>query len=352
MPAGPPPSSPSDSAPARRSEGLPLGPGSSGQAVEDLQARLVQVGLDAGDDGVYGATTEEAVRRFQEQRGIRVDGVCGRQTWTTVVEAGWRLGDRLLYERVPLLRGDDVHDLQERLGGLGFLEDKVDGILGPQTRSALQDFQRNCGLTVDGICGPQTVAELVRLGNRAPTAVKAGVVERARLRSTPRRLAGRRVLIGDLGGVGALTAAVEQALHHAGAQTSVTAHPDGSQQAVEANALGVDLYVGLTVAVGDVARCAYYSTARFTSEGGQRLAGLLAAGLEDSTALATSVAVTGMRLPVLRETRMPAVVCELAPVRSVVERGGTLAEVVRAAAGQWFADPLSPMPPHAGDPPS
>lgn len=323
-----------------RAETLPLGRGSSGQAVEDLQARLTSIGHDPGADGSYGAATEAAVRHFQEQRGIRVDGVCGRQTWTSIVEAGWRLGDRLLYEKVPQLRGDDVHDLQERLGGLGFLDDRADGILGPRSREALQDFQRNCGLTVDGICGPQTIAELVRLSNRTPATIKAGVVERARLRATPRQLAGRRVLIGDLGGVGALAAAVDQALHQAGAETSVTAHPDGSHHATEANALGVDLYVGLTVASSGAARCAYYATARFSSEGGQRLAGLLAAGLGDSAALDGTVLVTGMRLPVLRETRMPAVVCELGPARRVVERGDALADVVRSKTGKWFADPL------------
>jgi hypothetical protein len=43
---------------------------------------------------------------------------------------------------------------------------------------------------------------------------------------------------------------------------------------------------------------------------------------------------------VLRETRMPAVVCELSPARSVVEQGALLAERVRAAVASWVADPL------------
>ena len=76
--------------------------------------------------------------------------MCGPQTWNALVDAGWQLGDRLLYERSPMLRGDDVADLQVRLGGLGFLDDRVDAILGPRTRRALEDFQRNSGLTVDG----------------------------------------------------------------------------------------------------------------------------------------------------------------------------------------------------------
>ncbi len=322
--------------------GLPLRPPASGAAVADLQDRLRAVGVDLDDDGTYGAATEDAVRRFQQSRGIRVDGVCGRETWSALVEAGWRLGDRLLYERTPMLRGDDVTDLQVRLGGLGFLDDRVDGILGPRSRRALQDFQRNCGLTVDGICGPETIAELVRLDARTPTTVKAGVVERARLRATPRQLAGRRVVIGDLGGVGALAVAAERALQAAGATVVITSHPDGSAQAQEANALEADLYLGLRA--HDESRCAFYATAAFHSEGGHRLATLLAEGLGGATALDTDVAVTGMRLPVLRETRMPAVVCELAPPRRVVERNPVLAALVRDTVGAWIADPLPASP--------
>lgn len=313
-------------------------PGATGPSVEDLHHRLRRIGHTPDDGGLYGPDTQETVRRFQEERGIRIDGVCGRHTWSALVEAGWRLGDRLLYERAPMLRGDDVFDLQARLGGLGFLDDRVDGILGPISRRALEDFQRNCGLTVDGICGPETISELVRLGAHAPTTVKAGVVERARLRATPRHLAGRRVMIGDLGGVGALAAAVERSLHTAGAATVIAGHPDGSAQAHEANALDADLYLGLVVA--DDPRCAYYATAAFTSAGGQRLAMLLAAGLAQSSALDRSVPVMGMRLPVLRETRMTAVVCELAPPRAVVERSAALAELVRATVGAWVTDPL------------
>lgn len=320
---------------------LPLRPGASGPAVRDLHDRLRRAGFGAEGGDAYGPATEASVRAFQEARGLRTDSVCGPVTWTTLVEAGWRLGDRLLYERVPMLRGDDVADLQARLGGLGFLDDRVDGILGPHSRRAIEDFQRNCGLTVDGICGPESVAELVRLAPRTPTAVKAGVLERARLRATPRQLAGRKVLVGDLGGVAALATAVERALHAEGAQVAVTADPDGSAQAQEANALDADLFLGLTI--GPSSSCAYYETGAFRSDGGHRLAARLADLLGAPAGLGHPVDVSGMRLPVLRETRMTAVVCELSPPRVVVEHTGGLAELVRAAVGAWVADPLAAL---------
>lgn len=319
-------------------DALPLRKGDQGPAVDDLHHRLTRWGAAPGDTSAYDDATEAAVRRFQDERGIRVDGICGRQTWSALVEAGWRLGDRLLFERQPMQRGDDVAELQTRLGGLGFLDDRVDGFLGPRTAGALRDFQRNCGLTVDGICGPETIGELVRLGARTPTAVKAGVVERARLRATPRELAGRRIVVGDLGGVAALAAMVEKVLHTLGAQVTVLSHPDGSAQAQEANNLGAELYLGL--GVGTDPRCAFYATHGFRSEGGERLATILADELGRSALLEDPVMVVGMRLPVVRETRMPAVVCELSPARTVVALGAELAEVMRVAVSSWVADPL------------
>ncbi|MDP9441425.1 MAG: peptidoglycan-binding protein, partial [Actinomycetota bacterium] len=127
-----------------------------------MQRRLVALGLDLGDDtpGTYGTGTVAAVLAFQERRGIRVDGVCGPQTWSALVEAGYRLGDRPLYLTHPMLRGDDVAELQRRLGSLGFDGGRVDGILGARTERALADFQRNAGLVSDAVCGPATLAAL------------------------------------------------------------------------------------------------------------------------------------------------------------------------------------------------
>src|SRR6266545_2786243 len=96
--------------------------GSAGEPVRDVQRRLAAVGYStAGDDpGVFGAATQEAVRKFQEQRGLRSDGDVGPETWAALVETGFVLGDRHLYLRAPMLRGDDVVDLQRRLNAMGF----------------------------------------------------------------------------------------------------------------------------------------------------------------------------------------------------------------------------------------
>ncbi|MNL16335.1 D-alanyl-D-alanine carboxypeptidase [compost metagenome] len=59
-----------------------LGVGHSGQAVTAMQQRLKDLGIDPGPiDGVFGPMTQVAVKTFQQQQGITVDGVVGPETW-------------------------------------------------------------------------------------------------------------------------------------------------------------------------------------------------------------------------------------------------------------------------------
>ena len=134
--------------------------------------------------------------------------MCGAQTWNTLVEAGFCLGDRFLYRRTPMLRGDDVADLQQRLGALGFDAGRVDGIFGDLTQAALGEFQRNAGLPVDGIVGATTLQELARVQARhAQPELVSTVRARERLRQAPPTLAGRHLAVGEAGGLGTTVAA-------------------------------------------------------------------------------------------------------------------------------------------------
>lgn len=55
--------------------------GSSGQNVRDIQKKLSDLGYDVGGvDGIYGQKTETAVKQFQRDAGIDVDGIVGTQT--------------------------------------------------------------------------------------------------------------------------------------------------------------------------------------------------------------------------------------------------------------------------------
>lgn len=55
--------------------------GSRGQEVREIQQKLRELGLYSGSvDGVYGTATQKAVRQFQKNCGLTVDGVAGPKT--------------------------------------------------------------------------------------------------------------------------------------------------------------------------------------------------------------------------------------------------------------------------------
>lgn len=327
----------------RSIEGLPLRSGDEGPAVRDLQDRLSAVGhaVDRRDGDRFGASTELAVRSFQAQRRLTEDGVCGIQTWLTLVEAGYRLGDRYLYLRTPMLRGDDVTELQRRLSALGFDPGRVDGILGADTERALKDLQRNLGLIVDGVCGRDVLAELARLVGRAAEGDVAGTRERALLRHGSPELTDKRIVIGDLGGLDALTHAVCRSLGDRGAHTVSLSDPDESAQAAAANQLDAAAYVGLRLTDASSASIEYYRGSSWSSPGGSLLATILVERLMKD-GLPVDAAPRGMSVTLLRETRMPAILCRLGPPSTVVGATSLLAAAVSASLAAWVAAPVDP----------
>ncbi len=55
--------------------------GSRGQEVRQIQQKLRELGLYSGSvDGIYGVATQKAVRQFQKNCGITVDGIAGSKT--------------------------------------------------------------------------------------------------------------------------------------------------------------------------------------------------------------------------------------------------------------------------------
>jgi N-acetylmuramoyl-L-alanine amidase len=283
--------------------------GDGGEPVRDLQQRLSRLGLSIDDElGDFGTRTEQAVRSFQEQRGLRVDGLCGPQTWGALVESGFHLGDRLLYNRQPMLRGDDIADLQQRLNALGFDAGREDGIFGKQTADALREFQRNAGVAVDGIAGPATSAALNRLGARGTGSV-AAVRERESLRFG-RPLAGSRIYVSTTPGLEVLGTVVERGLLEYGATVVLDAAAlDDSEVAANANRFEADVFLAIRPGESDACRCTFFATPTFRSESGYQLARAIQQELADVVAPAADEP-CAKTYPLLRETRMAAVVCE------------------------------------------
>jgi N-acetyl-anhydromuramyl-L-alanine amidase AmpD len=60
--------------------------GSRGEAVRLLQAKLVERGIFHGSvDGVFNSATATAVRTFQGDAGIDIDGIVGPMTWAALL---------------------------------------------------------------------------------------------------------------------------------------------------------------------------------------------------------------------------------------------------------------------------
>jgi N-acetylmuramoyl-L-alanine amidase len=315
-----------------------IGNGDHGEDVADVQQRLVVAGetIDAGElGGRYGASTEAAVRAFQQRRGLLVDGIVGSETWGELVEAGFALGDRTLYLRSPSFRGDDVRALQRRLASLGFDAGREDGIFGPRCDRAVREFQRNVGREGDGILGPDTLLALERLRPQ-PDAVSGSMVREAEAVSRfEASLAGARIAIDpghgpdDPGMQGpggtteadaahALAAALADELHRRGAVPELLrtrdATPSPSERAQRANDIGAEVCISIHLnghddPAAEGATCFYFGTQETASPAGQRLAELIQdelitrAGLMDGR-------VHPMSITILRETQMPAVQVE------------------------------------------
>ena len=104
-----------------------------------------------------------------------------------------------------------------------------------------------------------------------------------------------------------MTGALRRRLTLGGTRVTELHHPDDAVQAKEANELEVDVFVGLRLNPSTSAcRTAFWSGTHDESPGGRRLAELVQGTVPAALGVADA-GVHGMSLPLLRETRMPAV---------------------------------------------
>ena len=148
-----------------------LRPGDTGAAVRTMQATLYELGYyDGSRDGVYGATTQDAVRAFQIRNKVTpVDGIAGNKTLTklysgTAVAAAAKTTEYKTLRKGD--RGDEVVQMQDSLQQLGYLA-TVTGYYDDATVAAVRSFQSRNGLSVDGSAGQETLAVLYGRNPRA-----------------------------------------------------------------------------------------------------------------------------------------------------------------------------------------
>ena len=146
-----------------------LSKGDKGDAVKKLQQRLKDLGYyKYGIDSSYGDRTVEAVKAFQKNNNLTVDGVAGPTTQTKLYSSSavgaTGSSNSTLATNQTLAQGDagtQVKLLQERLKELGYYNTTIDSDYGYRTAEAVSDFQRANGLNVTGKADSTTLKKLV-----------------------------------------------------------------------------------------------------------------------------------------------------------------------------------------------
>lgn len=133
--------------------------GAKSDEVKQLQENLKKLGFEVGSaDGIFGPKTLNAMKQFEEQYGLTIDGVYDKTDHEKIYEIIDSLGKSATQvgeftgELKKGAKGDEVKKLQEQLIELGYLDPAgADGIFGPKTEEAMKKFQEEMGLTADGI---------------------------------------------------------------------------------------------------------------------------------------------------------------------------------------------------------
>ena len=162
--------------------------GTTGPSVVTIQVALNRISQSypaipkiSPVDGIFGAQTEAAVRKFQEVFNLSVDGIVGRATWYAIVRLytavtslselrsqGQRFYANSWANSNPIEQGDrgiKVEHLQYMLSVLAdyipeIPDINVDGIFGPATRNAVIAAQRRFGLPQTGVVNFNTWDEI------------------------------------------------------------------------------------------------------------------------------------------------------------------------------------------------
>lgn len=184
--------------------GAALRHGMTDRRITGLRERLVRAGGEdlpvAGDSvpdpTVFDDRVDHAVRVFQQRKGLIVDGVVGPETESALNDAQYKLGDRpLFFHEAAPLHGDDVEELQDNLSMLGFYYGHLDAVFSRQTEYAVKELQQSLGVPTDGTVGLDTLSGLARVRKQITSAKAFSLRDYRRLESLQEALRDRLVLL-------------------------------------------------------------------------------------------------------------------------------------------------------------
>lgn len=136
--------------------------GSKGASVTLFERILKARNIYTGNiDITYGDGCVAACEKQQSLRGLAQDGICGSQTWHTMIGVP-SVGD--VYYAQPCefgSTGASVRLAEEILLTMGYYSGSIDAMFGNGMKSAVIAFQKAKGLTQDGIIGDATWKALI-----------------------------------------------------------------------------------------------------------------------------------------------------------------------------------------------
>ncbi len=155
-----------------------LKPGSTGDKVRELQARLAQIQWFSGQIATtYSPSTTAAVRGFQGKRGLPTTGGVDQKTWDALIRMTETPTHDAMYNinnAGPAIlkqgqQSDRVKDLQARLNQIGWFSEMITGYYGSATVASVRGFQQKRGIPVTGAVDQTTLDRLYAM-TRLPSA--------------------------------------------------------------------------------------------------------------------------------------------------------------------------------------
>lgn len=131
--------------------------GSNNEFVKTVQKRLWKLGYYNGDwSGVFGTETWKAVKAFQADHELTVDGSVGTNTWGKLKEEASAPSKKDVEDTAS----EQLKKYQQQLKDLGWYKGELTGKYDKATVDAVKAFQKATGLKVDGAIGPKTLAKM------------------------------------------------------------------------------------------------------------------------------------------------------------------------------------------------
>ncbi len=147
------------------------------RGLSGVPVKILQTKLGVSADGEFGPGTETALKTYQKEHGLKVDGIAGPDTF----------GQMGLHELILLksgTSGDTVKKLQQSLGI------SADGQFGAGTQKAVREFQSKNGLEADGLAGPATLAKMSLFKEMTPEVVRKSEVAAGAAPAAPKSVPG------------------------------------------------------------------------------------------------------------------------------------------------------------------